>query len=481
MIRAPQKRRVVLVRDDSVPLYRQIYEHFRTAITHGQLRPSDRLPSARRLARDFAIARGTVDVAYALLAGEGYVVTRGPAGTIVSPELGGQAVARPAFRARPTDRVEPPEIDRGPGPFQLGLPSLDMFPRKIWSRLVARQARELSAAEMAYPDPVGFRPLREAVAAYLATSRGINCTWQQILITDGYQGALDLIVEVLLNRNDNVWLEDPCYPLARTALEAAGAKLVPIRVDSEGIRVADGARQARRARLAVVTPSHQSPLGVALSLPRRQALLSWASDTGALVVEDDYDSEFRYVGRPLPALKSIDRNDRVLYAGSFSKVLFPSLRLGYLVLAKDCVAAFARAKLHRSFGASTLTQRIVAAFMIQGHFARHVKRMRDLYAARRQALGTALSAVFSERIAVDLKPGGMHLIVRFSDRADDVELAKLAKDAGLAVEPLSGRAVAHPCGQGLLLGFTNVSETDAMDLCRKLEQAIGARLGDHCD
>ena len=217
MIRVPRKRRVVLVRDGSIPLYRQIYEHFRTAITHGQLRPGDRLPSVRRLAHNFATARGTVDVAYALLAGEGYVVARGPAGTIVSPELGGQAIAGPASRPRPTDRVEPPEIG-GPRPFQLGLPSLDMFPRKIWSRLVAHQARELSAAEMAYPDPIGFRPLREAVAAYLATSRGINCTWRQVLITNGYQGALDLIAEVLLNRNDKVWLEDPSYPLARTAL-----------------------------------------------------------------------------------------------------------------------------------------------------------------------------------------------------------------------------------------------------------------------
>jgi len=476
MIRVPRKRRVVLVRDDSIPLYRQIYEHFRTAITHGQLRPGDRLPSVRRLAQDFATARGTVDVAYALLAGEGYVVARGPAGTIVSPELGGQAIAGPASRPRPTDRVEPPEIG-GPRPFQLGLPSLDMFPRKIWSRLVARQARELSAAEMAYPDPIGFRPLREAVAAYLATARGINCTWRQVLITNGYQGALDLIAEVLLNRNDKVWLEDPCYPLARTALGAAGAKLVPIRVDTEGIRVADGVAQARRARLAIVTPSHQSPLGVALSLPRRLALLSWASDTGALVVEDDYDSEFRYVGRPLPALKSIDRNDRVLYAGSFSKVLFPSLRLGYLVLPEDVVAAFARANLHRSFGASTLTQRIVTAFMIQGHFARHVKRMRDLYATRRKVLSAALSVVFGERIAVDLKPGGMHLIVRYSKRADDVQLAKVAQDAGFAVEPLSRRAAAYPCGRGLLLGFTNVAETDAMHLCRQLEQAIGPELG----
>ena len=205
--------------------------------------------------------------------------------------------------------------------------------------------------------------------------------------------------------------------------------------------------------------------------------MSWAGDTGAFVVEDDYDSEFRYVGRPLPALKSIDRNDRVLYAGSFSKVLFPSLRLGYLVLPEDFVAAFARANLHRSFGVSTLVQRIVSAFMGEGHFARHVKRMRDLYATRRKVLGAALSAVFGERIVVDLKPGGMHLTVQYSNRADDVQLAKLAQDAGLAVEPLSRRAVAHPCSRALLLGFTNVDEADAIGPCRQLERAIGALLG----
>src|SRR5215471_7342088 len=476
MIRVPRKRRVLLVRDDSIPLYRQIYAHFRTAITHGQLRPGDRLPSVRRLAQEFATARGTVDVAYALLAGEGYVVTRGPAGTIVSPELGGQAIARRASRARPTDRVEPPEIG-GPRPFQLGLPSLDMFPRKIWSRLVARQARELSAAEMAYPDPIGFRPLREAVAAYLATARGINCTWRQVLITNGYQGALDLIAEVLLNRNDKVWLEDPCYPLARTALEAAGAKLVPIRVDTKGMRVAEGVAQARRARLAVVTPSHQSPLGLALSLPRRLALLSWASDTGAFVVEDDYDSEFRYVGRPLPALKSIDRNERVVYAGTFSKVLFPGLRLGYLIVPHELVPIFIRANERRSFGASTLGQRAVAAFMTDGHFARHVKRMRGLYARRRQALAEALSAVFGDGVELDLKPGGMHLIARIDNTASDVKLARLAQIAGLAVEALSRRAITHECRQGFLLGFTNVAEGDARDLCERLERAISSQLG----
>jgi GntR family transcriptional regulator/MocR family aminotransferase len=467
-----RRTRVALVRGDDVPLYRQIYEHFRTSIGLGQLRPGDRLPSARRLAREFSTARGTVDTAYAMLAGEGYVVARGPAGTIVSTELGGSAIAKAVARQRRADHVEP-HATGAPKPFQMGLPSLDMFPRKIWSRVVARQVRELSAAEMAYPDPAGFMPLREAVAAYLATSRGITCTWRQVLITNGYQDALGLIAEVLLDRNDKVWLEDPCYPLVRAALATTDAKLVPIRVDVEGMRVPEGVAQARRARLAVVTPSHQSPLGVALSLQRRLALLSWAQDAGAFVVEDDYDSEFRYVGRPLPALKSIDRNDRVLYAGSFSKVLFPSLRLGYLVAPEALVAVCTRANLHRNSGASTLAQRAVAAFMTEGHFARHVKRMRDLYAARRQALGAALSAVFGADIKVDLKPGGMHLIVQCPDGADDIQLAKLAQAAGLAVEALSSRTIAHPCGRALLLGFTNVAETDATGLCRRLASAIG--------
>jgi GntR family transcriptional regulator / MocR family aminotransferase len=347
-----------------------------------------------------------------------------------------------------------------------------MFPRQIWSHVVARQAREFPLTDMAYPDPAGFKPLREAIASYLATSRGISCTSQQILITNGYQDALGLIVEVLLDRNDKVWLEDPCSPLARQALEAWDAKLVPIRVDDQGLRVTDGMAQARRARLAVVTPSHQSPLGVTLSLPRRITLLSWARDSNAYIVEDDYDSEFRYVGRPLPAIKSIDRSERVLYVGSFSKVLFPSLRLGYLVLPEKLVGNFSRANRYRNSGTSTLPQRVVAAFIAEGHFARHVKRMRTLYASRRQILAEALVAAFGDHIKVDVKPGGMHLIARFADGRRDVKMAQLAQNAGLAVEPLSRRAITHACGQGLLLGFTNVADTNAAEICDRLARAL---------
>jgi GntR family transcriptional regulator/MocR family aminotransferase len=477
MTRSPTRalRGLALVRGDETPLYRQICEHMRAAIRAGQLRPGDHVPSARDLAAQFGTARGTVEAAYAILTGEGYLISRGAAGTVVSTELDSRAVARAASRQRPKSRAEPP-ARRELRPLQMGLPALDAFPRKIWSRLVARHARAIAPTDMAYPEPSGYPPLREAIAGYLATSRGVRCTAGQILITNGYQDALNLAANVLLRPGDKVWLEDPGYPPAAEALKAAGAALVPVRVDAEGVRISDGIARARRARLAVVTPSQQSPLGVALSLPRRLGLLSWASGAGAWIIEDDYDSEFRYVGRPLPALKSLDQDERVLYAGSFSKVLYPGLRLGYLVLPESLIDVFTRSIRLRSMGHATLEQRVVGDFMAAGHFARHLKRMRALYGARRRTLAESLSQALGDRITVELKPGGMHLIARVGRGLHDVELAKLAQACGFAVDALSRRAMAHECGQGLLLGFTNVAEPDAREVCERLRRAIGKRL-----
>jgi GntR family transcriptional regulator / MocR family aminotransferase len=464
-----------LARQGEVPLYRQIYQHFRRAIAAGQLLPGDRLPSCRRLAEQFATARGTVDAAYATLAGEGYVVSRGPAGTIVSPDLGVPAFGKATVRRRPS--VAPDASGASvPKPFQMGLPALDAFPRKLWAHLVGRQIRRLSSADMMYPDPAGSKHLRHAIAGYLATSRGINCTWHQVLVTHGYQGGLDLVTGVLLQPGDRVWIEDPYYPPVRDTLRSSGAALVPVRVDADGMRVSEGRRQERRARLAVVTPSHQSPLGVALSLSRRLALLTWANEAKAYVLEDDYDSEFRFVGRPLPALKSLDHQDRVVYAGTFSKVMFPGLRLGYLVVPTGLVATFVRASLERYGGHSLLEQEAVAAFITEGHFGRHLKRMRQLYAARRRATADALCETFGNRISLQLPPGGMNLVVRVNGRAVDRKLAKLAQEAGLAVEALSSRVTKHPCGQGLLMGFANNSEQEAATMTRRLERAIGKHL-----
>jgi GntR family transcriptional regulator/MocR family aminotransferase len=464
---------VVLDRADSAPIQRQIYRRLRAAIAERRLSPGERLPSTRTLASQLGVARGTVDATYALLAGEGYVVGRGPAGTIVSPGLPAeiaQADARQPARVAAPDAASP-----APVPFRMGLPALDAFPRALWMRLAARRVRSLGLIGMDYPDAAGLPELRQAIAAYLAISRGVVCTPDQVIVTSGYQGALGLAAKLLLRPGDPVWLEDPGYFMARRALDIAGARIVPVPVDAEGVDVAAGIARAGNARMAVVTPSHQAPMGVALSLPRRLTLLAWAADAGAWIVEDDYDGEFRYAGHPLPALKSLDRRDRVLYAGSFSKVLFPGLRLGYLVVPPAEAARFATACKTLNAGGLSLEQSVVADFMTQGHFGRHLKRMRGLYAARRAALADALLKRFGRRIELTVQAGGMHLLVRFPDEPDDADLARRAQAQGLGPTALSALSIEAGSARGLLLGFSNIPEPQAARMVARLEKALGER------
>lgn len=472
MTRHPSSRFAVprLARS-SLPLQEQLYRRIRTAIARRQLAPGEKLPSVRTLASQLGVARGTVDMAYARLAGEGYLVARGPAGTIVSPAL---TVGDPPSR-RPPDRSGP-AMDRTPQevcPFQMGLPAIDLFPRTLWARLTARAAKRLTGAALAYPDPLGTADLREAIAAYLAVSRGVPCSAGQVIVTGGYQAALNLVAQVLLSPADRVWFEEPGYFLARQILQAASVQLVPVPVDNHGMDVEFARKSAPRARLAVVTPAHQSPLGVALSLPRRQRLLAWAAGTGAWIVEDDYDGEFHYVGRKLPALKSLDTADRVIYAGSFSKTLFPGLRLGYLVLPHPLVRPMVDAKRATSHGEPILGQGVTADFLVEGHFGRHLKRMRGLYAARRDALAAALRAVFGDRLAMTVEPGGMHLLARFPDRGSDLEMVRRAGRAGLAPTALSTQFLGRARDNGLLLSFTNIAEDQAPPLAKTLARAIG--------
>jgi GntR family transcriptional regulator/MocR family aminotransferase len=460
-------------RDSPVPLFRQIYDRTRAAIAEGRLRPGERLPSARSLAAQLGSARGTIEAAYAMLAGEGWIVARGAAGTIVAPQL----AARPQTPALAAPMSRP--LSAGPGGgaipplFRMGLPALDAFPRKLWARLVAREARALSEAALGYPDPAGDYHLREAIAAYLAISRGVVCAPAQIFVTTGYQGALSLVARALIAPGAPVWLEDPGYHMTARGLAAAGAHLVPIPVDAEGMQVEAAIADAPPARFAVVTPAHQSPLGVTLSLPRRLALLTWAEAAGALIVEDDYDGELHYAGRPLPALKSLDRGDAVLYVGSFSKVLFPGLRLGYLVVPSRLVERFATAAPLFNGGCGRLEQAVTARFMEEGHFARHLKRMRGLYAGRRAALAAALSATFGDRLGIELQAGGMHLLARPRADVADTALVALAERDGLAPGALSTHALKAECGPGLLLSFTNIPETQAKAAARALFGAIG--------
>ena len=460
----------------ATPLYRQIYGRIAGAVLDGRLPPGARLPSARSLAAQLSIARGTVETAYQLLAGEGYIVARGAAGTLVAPALDRKLLTS-GSAARSTGTAVLPAAStplRPPPLFRMGLPALDAFPHKIGSRLFARQARSLRAIDLGYQSPAGHEALRVQVARYLAVARGVSCAPEQVFITGGFQGALGLIVRCLLRPGDAVWVEDPGYDNARNALRLAGARLIGVRVDNDGADVGWAVEKAAPARLAVVTPTHQSPLTVTLSLPRRMALLAWAAATQAWIVEDDYDSEYRYLGKPLPALKSLDRHDRVLFVGSFSKVLSPGLRVGYLVVPSGLIDRFAAIADLMQPPPAALIQATIAAFLEQGYLGRHIRRMRQLYAERRTALVAALHEQVRPALGIELQPGGMHLVARLPRGTDDVALVAELVRQGIGPSALSAWGVAALYAPGLLISFTNVDVKKAPQAARRLADTLQA-------
>jgi GntR family transcriptional regulator/MocR family aminotransferase len=451
------------------PFYRQIYQRFRGAITSGLLKPGDRIPSARALTKELGLARGTIETAYSLLAAEGYIQARGQAGTVVTPGL---KLRTPVEDPKPRSDSGIAAVSFRPDsilPFQMGLPALDRFPRKIWARLGARCVRAMQPSGMAHPSVYGLPALRAEIAAYLQVSRGINCSPSQIFVTSGYRHTVELIAHALLKAGDRVWLEDPGFPPTRELLGHMNIAAVSVPVDREGMVISDGIKLSPRARAAVVTPAHQSPLCVSLSLPRRLALLDWASRNNAWVIEDDYDGEYRYVSRPLPALKSLDRDGRVLYAGTFSKVLLPSIRLAYLVVPETQVERFEQIIQALAGGSPELTQAIVTAFITEGHFARHIQRMRKLYAERRGATAAGLESVLGKHMRIDSQPGGMHLILRLQSRRSDRRLVARMREEGLYAEALSDWTIGHDGASALLLNFTNVdSQATAEKLGRRI-------------
>ncbi|MEF3064907.1 PLP-dependent aminotransferase family protein [Pandoraea apista] len=468
-------------RGDDAPLYLQLYRRYRDAIATGKLRAGDRVPSVRSLASELNLARGTVELAYQMLTSEGYFSPRGAAGTFVSPRLAHLGETAPVGAPTiPSPMPIDTQMAAGvPRPFQLGLPALDAFPRKTWVRLAARNLRALDLASMAYPESAGYGPLRHAIATYLGISRGIACTADQVFVTAGYRAGLDLICRTLLEPGDEGWFEDPGYLFARQFLIAAGMRLTPIPVDDEGIDVSYGTRHAAGARFAVVTPTHQSPTGATLSLPRRLALLEWAGQQNAWIVEDDYDSEFRYHGRPVPALKSLDHDGRVLYAGTFSKALFPGLRLAYLVVPVAHIERFSKSANLLGGPGPISTQATVADFMDHGHFARHLRKMRTLYAERRGFLVNALNRVFGDDVGVQPQAGGIQTLAYLRNslsRQSDVSLANAAHELGLAVHALSHWQLHGTPRSGLLMGFTNIPDPEtALLLCQQLSAAANSR------
>ena len=469
---------LAVARSSTVPLHRQIYEGIRGAILEGRLRPGRRVPSSRALAAELAVSRLTVLTAYDQLLHEGYLEGRVGSGTFVSAALPDDlllARASPAEHGRGTSSPAiAPSIPTSLGPFRMSLPALDACPHGLWDMLVARHAHALTHAQMAYGDPAGWMPLRAAIAEHLRLARAVRCEPEQILVVPGSQAALRLAASVLLERGDRVALEEPGYPGARAALTAGGAGLVPVPVDDEGMRVPAVRDGGHRVRIAYVTPSHQYPLGTAMSAGRRLALLDWAVARDAWVVEDDYDSEYRYVSRPLGALQGTDTEGRVIYVGTFSKVLFPALRIGYLVLPRALWSRFMEARWAFDLFSPTLYQAVLAEFLREGHYARHLRRMRAVYHRRRDALLAGLARHCGDRLEVLNADAGLHVALLLADGLDDADVVARMAGRGLTATALSSCYAGRDRRQGLLLGFGGSTERGLGEAARVLGEVLRA-------
>lgn len=442
------------------PRYQQIARQLKAAIEQGELASGRRLPSSRVYAQELGVSRVTVENAYGELVAQGWLERRGQAGTFVSDHLTVQPVtAAPlGFGGEQSE----------PQPFQLGLPALDLFPRGLWARVMGRRLRTQTRFDLALGDVRGESTLRQALVEYLRLSRSIECEAEQVFITSGYAASMSLILQSLGGRGETMWVEDPGFPLIRPVVEQEGVTLSPVPVDAEGMDVEWAMQQVPDARFALLTPAHQSPTGVALSLPRRRQLLDWAAHHQAWIIEDDYDSEFRYLGKPLPPLKSLDAPQRVIYAGTFSKSLFPALRTAWLVVPLPLVAEFRRQAQRLACPVPLLWQQTLADFIREGHFWRHLKKMRVHYAQRRRWLEEALAA---NGFQVVEQLGGIQMVVAVE--GDDRAMAYQARRAGLAVQAVNDWRIANSGHAGLIMSFTNIiSQKMAQQQVAALKQAI---------
>lgn len=460
----------------------QIFERLRTGILSGALRPGGRLPPTRAMAAEMGVARQTVVLAYERLAAEGYTSARVGVGTFVASDLPDEA---PALRPPPANAAaalsergrriaalpDAALVGEATGLLAPGVPAAGLFPARAWATSTARVLRGLDPALTRYPDAQGLPALRQEIAAHLAATRGLAAEPDCIVVTAGTQQALRVAAELLIDPGDAVWVEEPGYIAGRNTLLAAGAALVSVISDEEGIDVAAGIAAAPRARLALVAPSHSTPLGGALPVARRLALLDWAGGAGAWVLEDDCDSEYRWQGKPLPPLATLDHAGRVIYCGTFSKMLAPALRIGFAVVPRPLTGAFRRARQLMDRGPNTLTQAVLADFMAHGQLAPHVRRMRTEFARRREAVLQAIARQGAPVTPI-AAPGGLHLTLRLADGADDRAIARRAAALGLSVAPLSAYFLGAPRLPGLVAGFAGTPVALAADAVRRLAAAV---------
>lgn len=456
-----------LVRARGESLIEQIGQSIRAAIRDGRLAPGARLPSWRDLAAQLGVARGTVRAAYERLADELLVVASGPAGT---------HVAEPPVRPAPAAVEIAPLVERrarfpvAPRPFQMGLPAIDAFPGKLWARMLLHAVRAEDSATAGYHDPCGVLALREQIAGYLALARGIACAPEQIIITRCYRDGLNLAIRTLRVERCAAWMEEPGFHLTRTGLALAGMQPVPVPVDDQGLRVADGIAAAPDAAIAVVTAGQQAPLGMALSSSRRHALVRWAVRSGGWIFEDDYLSELQLRGRAAPALMAMDPAGRVIYLGTFSKTLAPSIGVGFVVAPPGLAHRFVEVADHLAPAPSPVIQRAVAQLLRDGHYLRHLRRMKRLYAARRDALRGQLA----QRSGVEVM-AGLAVLLRLPPGTDDIAIGKAARARGLAPGMLSRWYATDARAPGLLLGVTNLTEAAIPRACDELNALLAGR------
>jgi GntR family transcriptional regulator/MocR family aminotransferase len=445
-----------------------LYGELRSAILDGRLAPGARLPASRDFASQYELSRGTVVSVLERLQDEGYVTSRVGVGTWVnrveSPRPARQSTSLPAYIRRiiATNKRPQPWIDlafvEGIRPFRIGAPAINEFPSEIWGRIAADRARNFRSWLEKEADRRGYRPLREAIAEYLRTSRGVRCTAEQIVLVSGIQQALDLLARLLLKKGDPIWMEDPGYFGARIAFDNVGARMIPVPVNDEGLSVSAGMKICPDAKGAYVTPAHQFPLAVTMSLERRMALLSWAARAGAFVIEDDYDSEYRFEGPPVPALQSLDNHSSVIFIGSFSKTLFPALRVGYVVLPAPLVDPFVALRYRTDFRNSSFDQAVLCDFIVNGHLARHLRRMRILYAERLETLIDGAKQHLGGLLEISTVRAGLYTIGYLKNGMTSRQAEKLALALGIEVLAVDRFTLRRPDPNALLLGFGGFDE-----------------------